>query len=99
MLVTSIITRLPPAVDGVGDYALNVALRLRKDFDLETHFVVGDPTWTGATKIEGFLIHPVSAPKRSPAANHSPAALRQLWLCQAGLSCLASGWLATLAEC
>ena len=60
MLVTSIITRLPPAVDGVGDYALNLALRLRKDFDLETHFVVGDPTWTGATEIEGFLIHPVS---------------------------------------
>lgn len=60
MLVTSIITRLPPAIDGVGDYALNLALRLRKDFDIETHFIVGDPTWTGATEIEGFLINQVS---------------------------------------
>lgn len=60
MLVTSVITRLPPAVDGVGDYALNLALRLRQDFDIETHFVVGDPTWTGATEIEGFLIDQVS---------------------------------------
>lgn len=60
MLVTSIITRLPPSVDGVGDYALNLALRLRKDFGIETHFVVGDPTWTGATEIEGFLINQVS---------------------------------------
>jgi hypothetical protein len=60
MLVTSIITRLPPAIDGVGDYALNLALRLRKDFDLETHFVVGDPTWAGATQIDGFHISQVS---------------------------------------
>jgi hypothetical protein len=60
MLVTSIVSRLPPAIDGVGDYALNLALKLRKDFDLETHFVVGDPTWNGATNIEGFSISQVS---------------------------------------
>ncbi|MBD0387508.1 MAG: glycosyltransferase family 1 protein [Nostoc sp. C3-bin3] len=59
MLVTSIITRLPPAIDGVGDYALNLALRLHKDFDIETHFVVGDPTWAGATQIDGFHISQV----------------------------------------
>lgn len=60
MQITSIITRLPPTVDGVGDYALNLAKQLRKDFDLETHFVVGDPMWTGATEIEGFSINRVS---------------------------------------
>ncbi len=60
MLVTSLITRLPPAIDGVGDYALNLALRLRQDFDIETHFVVGAPTWAGATQIEGFSLAQVS---------------------------------------
>lgn len=59
MLVTSIVSRLPPVIDGVGDYALNLALRLRKDFDIETHFVVGDPTWQGATQIEGFTVSQV----------------------------------------
>ena len=58
--VISIIPRLPPVVDGVGDYALNLALQLRKDFGIETHFVVGDPTWTGATLIEGFFSTQVS---------------------------------------
>ena len=60
MRVTCIITRLPPAIDGVGDYALHLARRLRKDFDIETHFVVGDPRWSGATQIEGFAIAPIS---------------------------------------
>lgn len=60
MLVTSIVTRLPPAIDGVGDYALHLARRLRQDFGMETHFVVGDPNWSGATQIEGFPITQVS---------------------------------------
>jgi hypothetical protein len=60
MLVTTVITGLPPAIDGVGDYALNLALQLRKDFDIETHFVVGNPKWIGATQIEGFTITQVS---------------------------------------
>jgi hypothetical protein len=56
MLVTSLVTRLPPLIDGVGDYAFNLALKLRKDFDIETHFVVCDPTWQGKTQIEEFTI-------------------------------------------
>lgn len=59
MLITSIVSRLPPAIDGVGDYALNLALQLHKDFNIETHFIVGDPKWTGATNIAGFPISQV----------------------------------------
>lgn len=58
--VTCIVPRLPPEIDGVGDYALNLARQLRQDFDIETHFVVGYPTWAGATQIEGFPIAHVS---------------------------------------
>lgn len=60
MLITSLVSRLPPALDGVGDYALNLALRLRKDFDIKTHFVVGDPTFNVATEIKGFPVSQLS---------------------------------------
>ncbi len=43
--VYSIVPRLPPAIDDVGDYALNLARQLRKDFNVPTHFIVGNPTW------------------------------------------------------
>ncbi|PSR17671.1 hypothetical protein C8255_11455 [filamentous cyanobacterium CCP3] len=62
--VISIVPRLPSAIDGVGDYALNLARQLKKDFDINTHFVVGDPTWTGNDRLEGFKITKVLA--RSP---------------------------------
>ena len=78
MLVTSIITRLPPAIDGVGDYALNLALRLRKDFDIETHFVVGDPTWAGATQIDGFHISQVSVCSANTLLSLLPSDRQQL---------------------
>jgi hypothetical protein len=54
--VYSIVPRLPPAIDGVGDYALNLARQLRKDFNIQTHFIVGNPTWSGVAEIEGFPI-------------------------------------------
>jgi hypothetical protein len=64
--VISIVPRLPPAIDGVGDYSLNLARQLRKDFNIQTQFVVGDPTWNGAEEIEGFPVSKVR--DRSPAA-------------------------------
>jgi hypothetical protein len=54
--VIAIVPRLPPAIDGVGDYALNLARQLRKDFNIQTHFIVGNSTWQGAAEIEGFTI-------------------------------------------
>lgn len=58
--VISIVTQLPPAIDGVGDYALNLARQLRQDFNIQTHFIVGNPTWNGAMEIEGFPVSKVT---------------------------------------
>jgi hypothetical protein len=54
--VIQIVPRFFPTLDGVGDYALNLARQMRQEIGLETSFVVCDPTWTGATEIEGFPI-------------------------------------------
>ncbi|MCC5657840.1 glycosyltransferase family 1 protein [Nostoc sp. XA010] len=64
--VISIVPRLPPAIDGVGDYALNLARQLHKDFNIQTHFIVCNRTWTGAEEIEGFPVSKIS--DRSPDA-------------------------------
>ncbi|MCL1470620.1 glycosyltransferase family 4 protein [Argonema antarcticum] len=60
MQIISIVSGLPPTIDGVGDHALNLARQLRVDFGIETHFVVGDPSWAGAKEIEGFPINKVA---------------------------------------
>lgn len=73
MLTVTIVPRLPPIIDGVGDYALHIARQLRKDFGIETHFIVGDPTWAGAKVIEGF---PVSQVTVRSAANLSRLLLK-----------------------
>ena len=54
--IIAIVPRLPPAVDGVGDYALNLARQIRKDFNINTHFIVGDPQWQGEREITGFPV-------------------------------------------
>jgi len=59
--IVAIAPRLHPIVDGVGDYALRLAHQLRQDFQITTHFIVGDPKWNGATEIEGFPVHQVPA--------------------------------------
>jgi hypothetical protein len=59
--ITAIVPRLPPAVNGLGDYGLNLALQLRQDFGLVTDFIVGDPNWVGGTSIEGFAVKQVAA--------------------------------------
>ena len=56
MKILQIVPRLPPAIDGLGDYALNLARQLRQDFGVETHFLVGNPDWIGATETEGFPV-------------------------------------------
>ena len=52
--IIQIVPRLPPAIDGVGDYAFNLARQLRKDFNIQTHFIVGNPTWIGKLELDGF---------------------------------------------
>ncbi len=48
MEVIQIVPRLPPAVDGVGDYAYRLAKQLRAAHGIHTRFVVCDPTWEKA---------------------------------------------------
>lgn len=52
-----IVPRLPPSIDGLGDYGLNLARQMRLDFGVITEFVVADPNWMGSTEIEGFHVH------------------------------------------
>ena len=54
MKLTAIIPRLPPLVDGVGDYARALARLLRDNASVATRFIVADSAWTGAGDIEGF---------------------------------------------
>lgn len=59
MKIIQIVPRLPPATDGLGDYALSLALQMRQYFDINTHFIVGDQTWIGEAHIHGFNISKV----------------------------------------
>lgn len=58
--IIQIVPRLPPAIDGVGDYALNLAQQLYQDFGIETQFLVSDPSWIGDTHLEKFTIYTLS---------------------------------------
>lgn len=53
MQFIQIVPGLPPRVDGIGDYALQLARRLRDEHGLSTRFLVGDPAWMGGS-VEGF---------------------------------------------
>ncbi|MDB9316043.1 hypothetical protein PN462_23230 [Spirulina sp. CS-785/01] len=52
--ITQLVPKLPPDVDGLGDYALNLAYQLRQDYGITTDFVVGNPTWQGEGEVAGF---------------------------------------------
>jgi len=56
LTLVCVVPGLAPVVDGVGDYALVLARQLRKKFSIDTHFIVGDPAWTGETQIDGFAV-------------------------------------------
>jgi hypothetical protein len=45
MQIIQIVPRLPPSIDGVGDYAFLLAKQLRAAHDIHTTFVVCDPNW------------------------------------------------------
>jgi hypothetical protein len=55
--IISIVPRLPPSIDGVGDYALSLASNLYQSFGLLTHFIVCDPQWQGESSIGQFPIY------------------------------------------
>ncbi len=59
--IVQLVPGFPPSVNGLGDYALNLARKLREDFGIVTNFLVGDPAWQGPPELEGFLVRKVSA--------------------------------------
>ncbi|MEA5467362.1 hypothetical protein [Spirulina sp. 06S082] len=63
-ILFQIVPRLPPSIDGLGDYSLNLARQLDRDFAIQTHFIIGNPHWQGKETIEGFAISQIS--RRSP---------------------------------
>jgi hypothetical protein len=73
MRLFSIIPRLAPLVDGLGDYALSLARLLRQDIGIETHFIVTDPAWTDTGEIEDFEVTHLSRPSTAELINALPA--------------------------
>jgi hypothetical protein len=61
--IISIVPRLPPLIDGVGDYALSTAIALKQQFGIETEFIICDTLWQGDRTLEGFKIHALSTRK------------------------------------
>ncbi len=53
LTIIQIVPRLPPAIDGVGDYALSLASALRSSHGIQTRFVVGDSSWEGEPSVGG----------------------------------------------
>lgn len=45
MKFINIVPRLPPAIDGVGDYVLAITESVESQANLEPHFLVCDPKW------------------------------------------------------
>lgn len=58
--IIQIVPQLPPLINGLGDYALNLARELRYQYGMETKFLIGDPTWQGTTEIDGFTTQSIS---------------------------------------
>jgi hypothetical protein len=56
-----IVPALPPSTNGVGDYALAVARTMRREFGVDTQFVVGNEAWQGPEEVEGFAVRKVAA--------------------------------------
>jgi hypothetical protein len=61
MNLIQIVPGLPPLVDGIGDYSLTLARRLRDDHGIDTTFLVVSPAWSG-TAVEGFPAIQLSSP-------------------------------------
>jgi hypothetical protein len=64
MEIVQVVPSFPPAVSGVGDYALVLAEELRRRHNLHSRFIVGDPDWAGASEAHGFPV--TKAPARTP---------------------------------
>lgn len=60
-LLIQVVPALPPATNGVGDYALAVARVMRREFGLDTLFLVGNEAWQGPEEVAGFGVRKVTS--------------------------------------
>jgi hypothetical protein len=58
--IIAIVPRLPPAIDGIGDYAIRLAQGLQASYGLETHFITGDPHWQKISTAAGFNVNGIA---------------------------------------
>ena len=54
--ISHVVPALPPQIDGVGDYALNLARQLRENHGIQSRFVVCDPDWDGPSRVDNFTV-------------------------------------------
>jgi hypothetical protein len=73
MRLFAIIPRLPPLVDGIGDYALSLARLLRRDMGLATCFIVTDASWAGGKEVDGFPVRILPVRSTAELLNVLPA--------------------------
>lgn len=66
-MLLQVVPSLPPRVDGIGDYALRLALALRERHGVESIFLAADTGWRDEGGLEGFRGVAVS--------EHTPQAL------------------------
>jgi hypothetical protein len=78
MEIIQIVHYLPPAISGVGDYALVLARELRRVHDIQTVFVVCDPNWENAEILKTETLKPPVRSHQSAVSglstiNHQPS--------------------------
>lgn len=61
--IITIVPKLPPEIDGLGDYGFRLAQQLFADYGVRTRFIVGAPNWSSNT-----LSHSSTVSVRSPQA-------------------------------
>jgi hypothetical protein len=61
MKLITIVPRIPPAIDGVGDYALSIARLLRENLGVLSQFIVADLNWPVTERVEGFEARSLSS--------------------------------------
>lgn len=71
--ILQIVPNLPPAVNGVGDYAYLLAKRLRAAHDIHSHFLVCDSSQNSEGELEGFKIHQLEAQRQDKLAGRLSA--------------------------
>ncbi len=79
-----IVPRVPPAVDGIGDYSFLLARQLYENYGWRSHFLIGDPDWRGASEGAFFRISSVAARSQNALQSLLPEPSAKLLLHYAG---------------